>query len=469
MQHDFMSELAANKHPSILEAYAIEFGEKFQEQLDDLKKSCQSNSVSASFFCKNGDSRGFLADLIDCFKENGISGMSSYVKPELTQSRTLPIENFLHGIASLSKDKLQTLKNFYQKMEGSKNGESGYFPPEYRKISSYFSSQNKANNDSAEAGRLVLTLSSLGGAMLDMKRLFETYVPLTIGKIQNVYQAALKEINQTLISQTDDVRTVIDLLLNKFKDISLPLAELQRSIAKLNKQKREFLQFLIFHSKKIGEKTGDKLNQAKRHITTWRDWEVIMKSDKNAEKSIENQLFSKALSEFKQDLNQKMQLLLSWVKKIQSSIHNKENICSYFYQVICEIEESITKSFDNKIFIEPGLRIGLKKILYLIKNIKNQFSSLLYKEEKELQQFPEKVQQRLSYFSREVPEVLLRSNPAEVKYMTLAINASYRNVENNLRALMGKDDDQTEKLSKTIRSKYTEIVKNATILVRMHS
>lgn len=451
--------------PTYLDAMALEFHEKIQEKVTELKKLYRSNKVSASFFCNKDGQEGFLTSLFNCFSDNGIIQFENNHKPELTQERTLPIESYAKTILDLPKDCLRTLKNFHQKI--SINEDQKGFPPEYRKIADYFV-QDKASNDSAEAGRLILTLSTLGGLALEMKEVFSFYTPKTLGFIQSKLNEANKNMSKTMLAKTDHIRNTINTMLSNFKTHEIQLAELTQCIEILKSQKREFVKLALLTSMSLGKKSADKVIQAQRNIQTWFDWESLVKEDEKAASQIHNQNFAQSLNNFKLELNQYLEMLHYWIKRIQAAVQSKETISPFYLGILNNLDELINNAFLMKVHIEPEMRKSLKNLQIAIGNLQKTFKHNLIKLERDFKKFPESIQKRLNYLNLEIPKILLRANPKEVKLMTLTINASYKNVRTNLaKELKQASPEALDKMTDEIHTYYSKIVQNATKLIKV--
>ena len=461
-----MQDVLSAQAPTYLDAIACEFKDRFDERISTLKKLCKSNKASSSFFVSKDGNNGFLADLIECYKQQGLSQFISKVKPELTIERELPLKDFFDVIIELPKDKLRILKDFHRNITKEKAGDG--FPPEYHQIAKYFNSQNRSSNDSAEAGRLVLTLSSIGDAVIELKEVFEEYTPKTIGVIQGVLKKATTKMTNSLLLQSDQVRQTINKMLNGFKKEQLQLIELKRCVSILKVQKREFARLAIIASSILGKDNGDKIFQAQRNIETWIEWEELVKEDANAAGQIQNPTFAKCLSSFKNELNDYVDNLQNWSKRVQQSINAKDAISPLFIDLLSNVDTLITKAFFNKTHVEPSMRINLKKLQASIQGMKASFRPNLNKTEQAMKSLPRPIAERLEYLNTEIPRVLLRSNPNEVKMMTIVINASYKNVENSLKELrLGKPSDEIKRMTEDIHNRYTSIVKNATKLIKV--
>jgi hypothetical protein len=459
-----MTSAIINEAPTYLDAVAIEFKEKFDENLDTIKKLCKSNKASSSFF--TGEN-GFLADLISCFRQQGIPQFQANVKPELTQNRELPLTEFLNVIIELPKDKLKVLKSFHSNISDESHQKQG-FPPEYSKIADYFSSQNRSSNESAEAGRLILTLSSIGDMVLELKGLFEEYTPRTIGHIQKVLKKATAKMTNSMLTQTDDIRRTIRKMIKNFSGQDLQLIELKRCVSMLKVQKREFAKLVIVASTMLDKSHGDKIFQSQRNIRTWIEWEELVNEDPQAASQIENQGFAKCLSSFKNELNDYVSNLQNWSVRVQHSIQAKEAISPLFINVLSNVDQLVQSAFTSKMHIEPSMRLTLKKLQSCIQGMRASFKTNISRAENELKKFPEPVAKRLSYLNSEIPKVLMRSNPNEVKMMTVVINASYKNVEQSIKSMkLGKPSTEIKQMANDVHHYYTTIVKNATKLIKV--
>ena len=100
--------------------------------------------------------------------------------------------------------------------------------------------------------------------------------------------------------------------------------------------------------------------------------------------------------------------------------------------------------------------------------IEANFRNDIEKEDREYAAFPEIIRRRIKYFGTEIPRVLCRGNAKEVKYMTIAVNFSYKNIEHSIRSSISAsvDEDKFQSLCALIKKKYTEVVHNATQMIK---
>ena len=118
--------------------------------------------------------------------------------------------------------------------------------------------------------------------------------------------------------------------------------------------------------------------------------------------------------------------------------------------------------------MEPSMRVNLNNLQASINGMKSYFKPCLRKAEKDTEDLPQAIQKRLEYLNTEIPTILLRANPPEVKMMTLVINASYKNVMRDINKFASrKSEDERSALCKKIQHHYSLIVKNATQLMRV--
>jgi len=272
----------------------------------------------------------------------------------------------------------------------------------------------------------------------------------------------------SLLLQSDQVRQTINKMLKGFKKEDLELIELKRCVSILKVQKREFARLAIIASSILGKENGDKIFQAQRNIETWIEWEELVKVDRTAADQIQNPSFAKCLSSFKSELNDYVDNLQNWSKRIQQSINAKDAVSPLFIELLSNVDTLITRAFFNKTHVEPSMRMNLKKLQASIQGMKASFRPNLSKTEQAMKNLPEAIAERIKYLNTEIPRVLLRSNPKEVKMMTIVINASYKNVEKSIKQLhLGKSSDEIKRMTDDIHARYTTIVKNATKLIKV--
>lgn len=454
---------------SPLQLIAEEFITKFKEQENYLKSCQKTDSVRSSYFIEKKGESGFLDDLLDCLEEQGFSTIKSFVKPELNEKHRLPIGDFTKGISTLGENLLLKLKDFHKKMESYQEAGEGSFPPEYAKISSYFETAEKASNESAEAGRLILILSTISESMYSIKKTFQEYTPKTVVYFQDVFEKIKRgQVNGQDVLNLDRIKKTIDYMLKNLKSELLDLNELHKMVDRLKRQKREVIKILISFADQFKLVCNDKISRAMRNLSAWFDWECMVKEDEEAARVIEVEEFARSLSAFKKDLPEHVECMFSLSDNIQDSLQRKEKVGRFFYEKLVEMEVLTQTILESNIFIVPNLKVSLKRMHYQVKNTREIFSRYLEIEHKELEDLPQMIRKKINYISHEIPEVLCRGNPAEVKYMTLAVTASYKNIEDNLRealTVLGLEKELNP-ICKLIRHRYTEIVKSATQLVK---
>lgn len=462
----------AIKRLSAIEEVAHEFIALFQMREQAIAKCTSSGAVSPNFFCQKDEKPGFLSDLLGCCHSMGIESLSDYVKPELTPNRQLPIRDFAMGISTLGNNDLLKLKELYGNMESCQGKGEASFPPEFGMISKYFATAEKANNDSAEAGRLILMLSSISDEMIKLKADFKEYTPKTVDKFQETYLIAKENsLSGKSLLDSDRSRKAIEYMLANLHTKVLSMVELKKMVSRLKRQKREFLKLIISFNQTVREQTGDQISNAIRNLNTWLDWEILVADDKQAEMAIASEDFAKQLSGFKRDLQQYVNIIEDLSNRIKYCVQRKEVIGGYFYDVLQDVDVFIKRVMEARIYIDPSLKVDLRRLSYLVTQTERIYKVQLDREADEMSKFPEVIRKRVEYFSQEIPEVLCRGNAKEVKYMTLSVNASYINIEKSLRFVFSKmgRDDLVDQVCRVIRKRYTEIVKNATTLVRVES
>ncbi|MBF0198397.1 MAG: hypothetical protein HQL32_11830 [Planctomycetes bacterium] len=454
---------------SYIEFVCQEFAENIDEQVAELHSNCKGAPVSPSYFNGKGGKNGFLGDLLECLNDQGLGAISRGMNPKLQDDSTLPIKDFLIGMSTLSITQLKNLSQFYMKMGGDKMNEDR-FPPECQKIAGYFSSHSKATNDSAEAGRLILILSDFARAVVKIKKTIEDYLPKTTGYIDFVCARMQQDnVKSTALTITDQVRKAVDFLVGHFKDYSFPLSEIKKILVRLKRQKRELLKVIIEKSGDFMSNSNQQIVSAGRMIWTWMDWEVLCQSDSTANDAIKDDVFAKKLSQFKMNLTLNLTVLNMLTNELIANVFAKQRISPYFFSIVSEAEERVSQALSSKIYIDPNIRMTLKKLIINIKNLKGPLMKGLERDQKEFASLPDIIRKRIQYFSIEIPKVLCRGDAKEVKYMTIAVNHSYKNIEASLRRSISDQVEQTkiESLCNLIKKRYTEVVTHATRMIKL--
>lgn len=447
------------------ELVAMQFAAEFEERAVLIRKSCTGRAVSQSYFATTKAGPGFLGDLIECLRDQGFVNFGAFVKPVLSENRTLPIADFARGIADLSRSQLEKLIQFHARMEKEQGSDQGVFPPEYRRIAGYFDRATVATDSSAEAGRLVMMLSTIGRYVLELKDTFARFVPKTVDFYEQVLDASINNpLTNTAVDLLDEVHRAIDILRQNINFANFPLLELTRLHGRLRTQKNRILQFIIIQGGRLKQFSANAINAASRNIKAWRDWEAISKEDKD--KPV-GEAFGKSLSSFKGGLQGDFAAYETMADRIILCLKDKLTVSPYFYYMVKDIADLIEHIFSQSMDMDPRLRVQMTKTLYRMRNLLELQERVLMLEHKEVEPFPAILQKRLDYLNQEIAHVLTRGKPKEVKYMSIAFSASYKNIGRSVARVMleGKQTDDIEKYCLLFRKRFSSIIKSSALIL----
>lgn len=411
---------------SAVELVAMQFAREFQDKFRLIRQCCDGVPVSKNFFAPSEGKSGFLSDLIACLDDQGFTVFSRKVKAELNDNRTLPVMEFAKAIADLSRHQLDKLALFHTKMESNQGKDEANFPLEYKKIASYFDRANGPNENSAEAGRLVMLLSTISRHVIEMKELFERYMPKTVAVYDTVLCTATSNpLSKRIVDSLDDAHRAVDYLLKNVTLPDFPLFELNKTVSALKTQKNRFIRFVIVNCQKLKSFSTSVLIAAKRNIKAWCDWERISLS---GEKSAEAEAFEQQLLKFKKEISSDFDAYDSLSQNVQSCLRERQPVSSYFLYMLRDLLVLVEEIVKSGVKMVDELRIKMQKLTCRIKNTTDLHESILVAEKKILEQFPESLQNRLDHLNHELVHVLARGNPKEIKYISLAFQTSYKNI-----------------------------------------
>lgn len=451
----------------MMEMLAQQFVDEFSLLADSIKKCNSKRPVNATYFAPEG-SGGFLRDLIECLRQQGFPNLAGYVQPELNKDRSLPLEKFSQGIALLSSDQLKKLQRFHSRMEEHTSKDTGLFPPEYDKITGYFGASTISTQDSAEAGRFIMLLSSIGEYVLEMKNIFKKYEPITVGHYEKVLgETRSASLSSRIMEKVDQARRAIDILLKNISFPDFPLVELQKFIHQIRVQKTKLLQVIIVQARRLKGIAQDKIGESFRNLQAWLEWEKI-KTEPESVPAAFGEAFEKCYFDFKQNLTHDIQTYDVIGERVERCLVKKEFVSLFFFNLMSDMADLFQNILTFKIPIEPGLRVQLQKSHYRLKNSMKLLERMLSIENKTLKLFPESLQQRLGYLNQEVCHVLARGNAHEIKYMSVAFDASYKRLSKTVTAELTKSgrSGEADKYCEIYRKRFTEIIKTAARIVR---
>ncbi len=462
--------LAYASQPSLLELVAMEFVKEFKEKVSGIRKSATGNSVNVAYFAPSDGKAGFLADLIECLRDQGFLNLASSVQPVLNPDRTLPILAFAQGMARLSEDQLKRLSRFHDNMEAQREAKDGYFPTEYRHIAGYFAHASTATSDSAEAGRLIMLLSSISREVLELKDTIQRHTPQTVGTYAKILAEVVSSgVTEKIMEKADQARRALDILIEGIRFPNFPLAELNNLISTLRTQKDKFVRAIIVQAGRVAKFAQNKIQEARRNLGAWRDYE-LMCVEALAEPSsapAQNIGFNQHYEWFKKDLHRQMDTYEGISDRVDFCVKERAPVSPFFHYVLNDLAVLIESVFETKVAIEDQFRIRLNKMLHRCRNTLKQLERLMTIENKELEQSPPFIQRRLDYLNQEICQVLARGNPKEIKYMGLAFNASYKNIGKSIAAELLKEGQSRdiEKHCNLFRVRFSHILRTATSIM----
>lgn len=447
-------------------ARAKELVEKYETTIIQIKKLCKTKPVNPKFFNSNNGGLGFLDAFLQSLGEMGFRSIREIVNPNL-ESLRLPLHQFARAIADLDQEDLVRLKKIHFHIENHRS-EHSKFPSEFKNIAKFFENTKLSTNDTLEAGRLILLVSTIADVIFEFKNQLNDFEDVLIDFRDLHIRVHTDTIDFKGLVELDVSRHTIDFLLDNLRDDIIEFSDFEDFKNELKAIKRDFLEVIIRYGKQFEKKFGGKVNSANRQIGAWLEWEKMMQFDeKFMSKHKRNEVFQVILSEFKCDMGSHVQTLEALTTRILNNTRNNKRISSFFIEIIDDIDQLVHGIIKYRLPVDMKMRRRLRELSATISKTRSALKKSLNEENETMELFPEIIKKRLHYFNQEIPTVLSRRNKKEIRFMLFVLNASFRNIENLIKtSLKGAPTVKTRKICSLLRQRYLEIIYNSLDLLK---
>lgn len=443
-----------------------EFLKKVQSIKSEIKLLDRSDIGNHSYFEKSEKSHGFLSDLSSLFKKLNCNQLTELVYSRLDHKGRLPIHSYILGLSRSNFQQLRAISKLQYFMDRPVE-EFKEAPEEIQTMKSYFSGQSKASKDSIVAGRFIIQLSQISQLFIKLKMYFAGFQPIvqhmqTLTKIFNENTA-----DSHCWNELDEALPVMDeVIQNLTIDEYLPVEAI--SLKSIFSRCQYQIVHQIIHINTSGKKIpGNHLKTINRNIIAWKIWLSIQENQHDLDPVTNDQQTLKELMAFKTKIQNHLHELDAFLTELNRSLQNQKNISSFFYDVINSFDHLITKTLLFQPHLDLQLKVEMRKIIQKLNLSKMALQKCVEKDARSLQKYPTLIKSRLDYFNQEIPEVMMRGNPREIRFMAMAVNSSYRDI--SCRLQNSSEDSTTpkdlESACHQVKKKYHEILSNTTALL----
>jgi len=452
---------------SALTEHAFEFIQQFEFGWKNISKLSKNFLLSQPFLFGNQTTPGFLHELSLCYKTLKLESLSLRVKQLCdSKSQRISLEEFIKDILKLNPEQLKRIAKMHHEVVQTDLGEVPL--KEYRGIVSCFDGHEGKSQDRVEAGHLMMMLSQSATQILAVKKIFYAFAPLTLEKIDELLEIETPSRINQYRKDLDDSLETINLLQGALKEHNSDLLDLNAWKVRMSFQKRSILKRMLHDSNHEGLSGNSRMLSAMRAFKAWSEWRLLCRFDKEAERMSKEASFSKSYQQVHHKLIAFSEQFLTLLEAMESMLNEGiSGISLYCNDLLMELR-SVYATLLGLDHLDLSFRKLAQRVQSKLNLMYQKIKNHLDAELDELKELPESFQRRLLFLSYEVPRVLFRGNPKEIKNMALVVSYNYRLAKILMKksAFQNLTEQKKDRITHLLQSKTTRIVKKASLLVK---